>query len=289
MTPSQLLPRCTFPDPGTAVRCGVSGGPDSTALALLAHASDLRCTLVHVDHGLRPSSGDEAEWVRELARDIDARFELHTLPVGEGPNLEARARAARLGALGPGALVGHTADDQAETLLLALLRGTGPAGLAGADPTVRPLLRLRRTETAGLCAAAGYAPIQDPSNHDPRHRRNRVRHELLPLLEAIAERDVVPLLCRTAEIMSETVAGLDAVAATVDASRARDLAAQPDAVAAAALRRWWRTDPRREYPPDRAAIRRMLAVARGEAVACEISGGWRMTRSRGRLQVSRGR
>lgn len=288
MTPAQLLPRCRFPPPGTKVRCGVSGGPDSTALALLARAAELRPTLVHVDHGLRPESAQDADRVRELARELDARFEYHRVAIDSGPNLEARARTARWAVLGPSALVGHTADDQAETVLLALLRGSGPAGLAGADPRVRPLLGLRRAETAALCAATGHIPVEDPSNSDPRHRRNRVRHELLPLLNAIGERDMVPLLCRTAEIMAGTVEALDTVAAGLDASVAAEIAAQPEAVAVAALRQWWRSDPRRDYPPDRAAVGRMLAVARGEATACEVSGGWRVSRSGGRLRVSGG-
>ena len=96
-------------------------------------------------------------------------------------------------------LTGHTADDQAETVLLNLLRGAGLDGLAGFDPARRPLRRLRRRETHKLCADLGIQPVHDPSNDDPRFRRNRVRHELLPLLDAIAERDVAAVLARQAD------------------------------------------------------------------------------------------
>ena len=100
--------------------------------------------------------------------------------------------------LGPDALTGHTADDQAETVLLALLRGSGATGLSAMRPGGRhPLLALRRRDTRLLCAALQLDPVDDPTNADLRFRRNRVRHELLPLLDAIAERDVVPLLVRS--------------------------------------------------------------------------------------------
>ena len=97
--------------------------------------------------------------------------------VAPGPNLEARARSARHGALPAGALTGHTADDRAETVLLNLLRGAGPTGMRGVarDPR-RPLLALRRHETQALCEALGLQVVVDPSNHDPAFRRNRVRH-----------------------------------------------------------------------------------------------------------------
>ena len=102
--------------------------------------------------------------------------------------------------LGPDAATGHTADDQAETVLANLLRGAGVHGLAGmrAGPG-HPLLGLRRAETVALCELLGLDPVQDPSNDDPRFVRNRVRHELLPLCSAIAGRDVVPVLARQAD------------------------------------------------------------------------------------------
>jgi tRNA(Ile)-lysidine synthase len=208
--------------------------------------------------------------------------------VDPGPNVEARARAARYAALPPAALTGHTADDQAETVLLNLLRGAGLDGLAGMDPGRRPLRRLRRTETRELCAALGLAPVDDPTNDDPAYRRNRVRHELLPLLDAIAARDVVPLLARQADVLRADAALLDELAAALDPTDARALAAAPAALARRAVRRWLRTagpGGAERHPPDVAATERVLAVARGEAVACELAGGWRVARTGGRLRV----
>src|SRR5687768_7639231 len=102
MTP--LLARCTFPDPRSAVVAGVSGGADSTAMLGLAVEAGCRVTAVHVDHGLRAGSHDEADRVRDLARLLGAGFRAERVDVGAGPNLEARARAARRQALGPGAM-----------------------------------------------------------------------------------------------------------------------------------------------------------------------------------------
>ena len=125
----------------------------------------------------------------------------------QAPTWRHAARAARLAALPAGALTGHTADDRAETLLVNLLRGAGLDGLAAMAPgPTRPLLALRRADTRRLCAELGLVPVDDPSNDDPRFVRNRVRHELLPLMDSIAGRDTVPLLVRTAETAAADVA-----------------------------------------------------------------------------------
>ncbi|MCU1454771.1 MAG: tilS, partial [Acidimicrobiales bacterium] len=199
-----LLGRCDFPAPGTAVSCAVSGGPDSLALLALAARAGLQVTAVHVDHGLRPGSADEADVVAAAAQRFHAEFRAERVVVEPGPNLEARARTARYAVLPAGALTGHTADDRAETVLLNLLRGAGVEGLAGIrrEPR-RPLLDLRRRETVALCAALGLQPVHDPSNRDPAFRRNRVRHELLPLLDDVAGRDVAALLARQADVLAE--------------------------------------------------------------------------------------
>ena len=122
----RLLERCSFPVAGTAVTCGVSGGADSLSLLVLSVAAGCEVTAVHVDHGLRPDSANDALVVAEAARRFGAGFRSVRVEVGDGPNLEARARAARHEVLGD-ALLGHTADDQAETVLWFLARGTGPA------------------------------------------------------------------------------------------------------------------------------------------------------------------
>lgn len=284
---ADLLGRCTFPPAGTAVRCGVSGGADSSALLILAVEAGCRVTAVHVDHGLRVGSAAEADVVAETAARFGADVERHRVAVGAGPNLEARARAARVAVLGADALLGHTADDQAETLLLALLRGAGPAGLAGADPGRRPLLALRRAETVSLCETLGVTVVNDPSNSDPAFRRNRVRHELLPLLDDIAGRDVAAVLARAASLHGQVAAVLDDLAAELDPTSATQLRSAPRPVAGAAIRAWLRAETGDPHPPDAAAIDRVLAVAAGEQIACELSGGWRVARSGGRLRVER--
>ena len=135
-----------------------------------------------------------------------------------GPNLEARARAARQSALPAGALTGHTADDQAETVLLRLLRGSGGDGLSGIEPgPLHPILALRRSETEAVCAELGIEPVRDASNASPAMWRNRVRHELLPLANEIAGRDLTPILARTAGLLRDDGAILDQLAAAVDA------------------------------------------------------------------------
>jgi len=274
-----LLPRCSFPPAGTAVTCAVSGGADSTALLALAVAAGCCATAVHVDHGLRPASAAEASVVAAAAGLLGATFRAARVEVADGSNLEARARAARYDALPAGVLTGHTADDQAETVLVNLLRGSGLDGLAGMGPDRHPLLRLRRTETRALCDELGLPTVEDPSNADPRHRRNRIRHELLPLLDAIAQRDVAALLARQAGTLRAEAELLDTLAAAIDPTDAAALAAAPPALARRAVRQWL-ADP---YPPDAAAVERVLAVARGEAVACEVGGGRRIRRSGMRL------
>jgi tRNA(Ile)-lysidine synthase len=267
----------------------VSGGPDSLALLVLACAAvgPDAVTAVHVDHGLRPGSADEAEVVRASAERFGAAFGALTVRVEPGPNLEARARAARYAALPAGALTGHTADDQAETVLLNLLRGAGLDGLGGMAPERRPLRGLRRTETRALCDALGLDPVVDPTNDDPAFRRNRVRHELLPLLDDVAARDVVPVLARQADLLRDDATLLDDLALALDPRDAHALAAAPVALARRSVRRWLRTacGGAEQHPPDAAGVDRVLAVARGEVVACEVGGGWRVARTRNRLRI----
>lgn len=286
-----LLPRCAFPPPGAALTCAVSGGPDSLALLALAGAAGCDVTAVHVDHALRPGSAAEADVVADAARRFGAAFRAERAPVADGPDLEARARAARRAALPPDHATGHTADDRAETVLLAILRGTGVDGLAALPPgPERPIVGLRRRETEALCGSLGLDPVRDASNDDPRFVRNRVRHEVLPLLADVAGRDVVPLLCRLADLAAadtDLLATL-AVDAVPDPTDARAVAAAPGPLAARALRAWLRTATDDEaHPPDLAAIERVVAVARGGAVATDVGGGLRVARTAGRLRLER--
>lgn len=264
--------------------CAVSGGADSLALLVLACAAGLDVTAVHVDHGLRPGSAAEADVVRDAAARFGAAFVSERVDVAPGPNLEARARAARYAVLPPGALTGHTADDQAETVLLNLLRGAGVDGLAGIRPgPTKPLLALRRADTRALCAELALSPVDDPSNRDPSLRRNRVRHELLPLLDAIAARDVAAVLARQAALLADDAALLDELADAIDPTDARALAAAPPALARRAVRRWLYAGC--EHPPDAATVDRVLAVARGDAKGTDVGGGRAVRRSHQRLFV----
>lgn len=290
---AQLLERCTFVEsaepssthsasPARQV-CALSGGPDSTALLILAVAAGLDVEAVHVDHGLRSTSGRDAELAVEIARAVGVPISVEQAKLSDGPNLEARARDARRRILGTQAMTGHTADDQAETLLLALIRGSGASGLAAMRPgPTKPILGLRRAETHTLCAQLGYEVAHDESNTDPRFRRNRIRSELLPLADEIAERDLVPVLTRTSALLRDDDALLDELAAALDPTDAKALAAAPVPLARRSLRQWLSVDG---YPPDAASIERVLAVARCEASACDVSGGRRVERSQQRLSL----
>jgi tRNA(Ile)-lysidine synthase len=247
----------------------------------LAVGAGCAVSAVHVDHGLRPGSQREASAVAAAAAAFGASFRGERVVVAPGPNLEARARAARYAVLPADVLTGHTADDQAETVLLNVMRGAGLDGLAGIRGDRRPLLSLRRSQTRTLCAELGLRPVDDPSNRDPAFRRNRVRAELLPLLDDIAQRDVAGVLARQAALLRDDAELLDGLASSLDPTDARALAAAPVALARRAVRRWLATD----HPVSADAVERVLAVARGDVVACEVTGVGRVARSGGRLRV----
>lgn len=173
----------------------VSGGPDSLALLLLAAAScPERIAAATVDHGLRPEAAAEAAFVGRICAALGVPHRILRVTIGRGASAQARARAARYEALGAWAgqerlealLTAHHADDQAETLLMRLARGSGLAGLAGirsvsqiGELTVcRPLLGWRREALRRLVGDAGLAPVEDPSNADEAYDRVRMRRQL---------------------------------------------------------------------------------------------------------------
>lgn len=282
-----LASRCSFPIAGTAVVCAVSGGPDSAALLALAVAAGCDATAVHVDHALRPESAKEADMVRVIADQLGAHFRSESVQVEPGPNLEARARRARYEVLPNDAMLGHTVDDQAETMLLNLLRGAGPSGMAAmAHDARRPILCLRRSETHELCRRLELEVVVDPSNADPAFRRNRVRNELLPLIDEIAERDVSGLLAAQAPLFGEQAAFLSELASKLDATDCRALRDAPPVLAKIRLREWLRQETGMEHPVDSASVHRVLDVVHGIHKGTEVVGGWRVTRSSGRLWLS---
>jgi tRNA(Ile)-lysidine synthase len=213
---------------GETVLVGVSGGADSVALLValraLAPAWRLRLHALHVDHGLRPDSAADAELVRALGRRLDVPVEVVAVRVGGG-SVEAAARAARYAALQAAAdrvgasriALGHTADDQAETVLMRLLEGAGLRGLAGIPAVrgriIRPLLELRHGDAVAALQVAGVRWLEDPSHDDPKFFRNRVRHELLPLLRTAWTPQIDARLAGLARAARAGVNALDAAAA----------------------------------------------------------------------------
>ncbi len=283
---TELLARCEFPPSGSPLDCAVSGGADSLSLMALGVAHGCLVTAYHVDHGIRPGSSDERAMVEHAANRVGAAFVALEVSCPPGPNLEARARRLRYSVLPEGVATGHTADDQAETVLLNLLRGSGRDGLSGMRRGTRhPILSLRRSETAAFADSLGVEVVRDASNEDPRFRRNRVRGELLPLLDDIAGRDLVPVIVRQADLLRDESALLDELAAHIDPTDVHALRAVPLALRRRALRRWIREHSRDGYFPDSSVIERVLRVVDGEVIACEIAGGQRIRRSTGRLSI----
>jgi len=278
----ELLAKCDFPSAGTKISCAVSGGPDSMALLVLAVATGCEVTAIHVDHGLRTDSENEFQIVENLAKSLGANFISKTIRVEPGTNLEARARNTRYEVMPHDVMTGHTADDQAETVLINLLRGAGLAGLAGMQRNQRhPILALRRTQTHQLCRELKIEVVEDPTNTDPKFQRNRIRHELIPLMDVIAQRDVAAILDRQADLFREDSMLLDDLAKKIDVTDAKLLAVAPVALARRAIRQWLTEI----YPPDAATVERVLEVARGTTLACEIGSNREVRRSQQRLQI----
>lgn len=249
-----------------ALIVGLSGGADSLALALttidVAARAGIPVITVTVDHGLREGSDEEARRVADLAVSLGARAVVETVTVDGPGGPEGAARDARRAALravgvreGAPILLGHTMDDQAETVLLRLARGSGPSSLRAIAPLsreadgvtwLRPLLTLRRSDTEGACAQAGLAPVHDPTNDvdgpwraadGSPLRRSALRHEAIPALASALGVDPVPALARTAALCAEDDDALS--------DRARELTAAARVAAArvAAARVADDTDP----------------------------------------------
>jgi len=214
---------------GEAVLVAVSGGADSVALlhllASLATEWRLRLHVLHVDHQLRTESATDAEFVRALGARLGIPVDVATITVDRRDSLEAAARAARYAALETHAArvgaeriaLGHTADDQAETVLMRLVQGAGVRGLSGIPPVrgpiIRPLIELRRSALEAELRRAGLTWVEDQTNRDPKFLRNRIRHELLPLLSASYNPEVAAALVRTASLARETIGALEQASA----------------------------------------------------------------------------
>ena len=289
-----LFTDCDFPPPFSAVDLAVSGGPDSLGLLLLALDAQLHVRVHHVDHHVRAASSDDASYVRDVCARYGVVCEVHDVRIEPGGNFEALARAARRRVLPLGVMTGHTMDDLAETVLLNMIRGAGIEGLSPLvdDPT-KPLRGVRRRDLHFYVLEAELSPRYDETNDSPNYRRNRVRHELLPVMNDVAQRDVVPLLARQARVLYEDRRWLDELAQRdvtlgLDDVDCRELVTWPGA----RLTRWLRTrlstlTPEGEtYPPSADEIARALCVVRGEVVACELSGARRLSRRAQRLSLA---
>jgi tRNA(Ile)-lysidine synthase len=261
-------------EPGDLALAACSGGADSLALAAAlafeAPRAGLRGGAVTVDHGLQVGSAAQAAVVAATARELgldpvhSVRAEVATRDardarradggIGAYPGPEAAARQARYGAIGAVAaecgaaavLLGHTLDDQAESVLLGLARGSGARSLAGMDeitgPYLRPLLGVRREQTRAACAAMGLQPWDDPQNSEQAYARTRVRQQILPLMEELLGPGIAEALARTAGLLRADADALDAIAKGVAVPDVAELdvaglAALPAAIRTRVLRR----------------------------------------------------
>jgi len=308
----------------------VSGGADSVALLLAldelvkAGKLSLKIVVAHLDHGLRQSSKGDADWVSALARKLgyDVVIRRAALKPVKNDNLEQAARRARYQFLEKTAreqdshlvVTAHTLDDQAETILMRLLRGSAAEGLSGMDPVrplqfrspaqlVRPLLSwARRADTESYCRVRRIRPRADEMNEDERFTRVRIRKQLLPLMSSFNNR-IVETLSRTATLLREDATFLKAQAhelllqaTTQGPSEHRTdlpllnvkiLSEAPAAIRRRALRRWIELscgDLRRLEMVHLLGVERLLEGSGGGRVA-ELPNGAVVKRTRGWLQL----
>ena len=247
--------------PGALALVACSGGPDSSALVAAAafesSRAGWRCGAVVVDHQLQVGSAEVAAAAAETARGVGADpVECVPVQVGRSGGPEAAARSARYAGMrtladrtgAAAVLLGHTLDDQAEGVLLALARGSGIRSLAGMAARNglwrRPFLELRRADTLAVCRASGLSWVDDPHTADPAYARARVRSRLLPAMEAELGPGVAEALARTARLARDDADLLDALAAELGATAAvgdgawdvATLAAAPPALRSRVLR-----------------------------------------------------
>lgn len=281
-----------------------SGGADSTALAAAlafeVAKTDRPAGLLTVDHGLQPGSAEQARRMVELGRELGLDPVLRLpVEVGRSGGPEAAARTARYAALRPFAedglvLLGHTADDQAETVLLGLGRGSGPRSIAGMRAAdggyLRPLLGLRRSDTEAACVALGLPVWSDPHNRDPRFRRVRLRREVIPLLEDVLAGGVVEALARTAGQLQDDLDALQALAdRTLAQGRCSDgldvsaLQGQPRAIVSRVVKAWAETGGAGPLGADHVVrVAQLVTAWRGQD-GVDLPGGFRARRASGRL------
>jgi tRNA(Ile)-lysidine synthase len=284
-----------------------SGGADSLALAAAAVAGGREVVGAVVDHGLQEGSAERAAATVELLGGLGIAAAVHPVVVAGPGGLEAAARRARYAALRAArphpdspVLLGHTRDDQAETVLLGLGRGSGARSLAGMrrwdPPWLRPLLGVPRASTRAACAELGLPVWDDPHNADPRFTRVRLRREVLPLLEDVLSGGVAAALARTADQLREDGDALDGLAAAALRELAGDthpadtlplgpLAELHPAVRRRVLRAWLLARGVTGLTATHLAAADVLAGRGPDRSGVAVPGGLELVRARGTLSL----
>ncbi len=317
-TVTQTIRRHEMVRPGDLVLVSVSGGPDSVCLLyslwFLRRLLQIRLAVFHLDHRLRPGSPADAVYVRRLAARLGLPCHLRVADGAPPPgsSVEAWARDQRIAhraevarEIGSGRVAeGHTLDDDAETLLIGLIRGGGMEALDGIAPVsgleIQPLIEVRRSDVEAFCRALRLRPRLDPTNEDPRFLRNAIRLGVIPEIERAVGRDVREPLARTAGLLRADQAELmrlvvDAWADVVDggwrpdvsdglALRAEPLARLSDPIAGRLI---GQAIFRFGIPATRADVRSVADLARGRpGRRCDLSGGLKARREREYVRLS---
>ncbi len=274
--------------PGAPVAAAVSGGADSLALAAALAFVRPGSAAVVVDHGLQDGSAAVAHRAAEQCGRLGLAARVVTVVVagrGEGPAREARLAA--LAATGATVLLGHTLDDQAETVLLGLARGSGSRALAGMAavraPFRRPLLALPRALVRQACDEAGLAPWEDPHNTDPAYARVRVRTAALPVLETALGPGIAAALARSAAALREDADALDALADVAATDDVAALLALPAAVRSRVLKRFAETACGHPVTSSQVTAMRVLVEQWAGQGPVALPGGVRVERAGPRL------
>lgn len=277
--------RALRPFDGPAI-IGLSGGPDSLALAAAAAAEKKDVLCVVVDHGLQDGSAEVARRAADVTRGFGLEAEVVPVEVGEG-NLEAAARRARYEALlahGSDVWVGHTADDQAETLLLGALRGN-PSGMAPrTGRIVRPFLGIRRADTVGACEELGLEPWHDPMNADPAFRRVAMRKQVLPLLSELLGGDAVPALAATADRIAADQALIASLTDLAPTTSCAELKADAGPVRRRRLAAWLLGEGVPVQGDQLDAVEALVVDWRGQGPVA-VAGGRAVVRRQGKLTI----
>lgn len=278
--------RAVRPFDGPAV-IGLSGGPDSLALVAAAAAEQKDVSVVVVDHGLQPGSAEIAERAAAVAREFGFASTVANVTVGPG-NVEAAAREARYAALlesGRDVWVAHTADDQAETLLLGALRGN-PSGMAQRNgKIVRPFLHIRRADTVGACEELGLDVWHDPMNSDPAYRRVAMRQSIIPALTDLLGGDAVPALATTANRIAADQALIEQLADLTPTTSCVELEGDAGPVRRRRLAIWLLDEGVRVQGDQLAAIEALVTNWRGQGPIA-VGGGRSVARIDGKLVLT---